>query len=262
MNEMKAIMQIDVLDDATKAANSDVLKGKLIDVKGRISTAFQRDVERGLASKFKNSQIYADLVTDLKGIKTWTKAAKWADVFAGPVFDAATVVVSAWQLAEAVKKGDPFAISSSSLSLASGIAGITGFAVGALAAAGSTIAAVAGPIGAVIGAVLGLASILVEIFAAFNPYTKINQDIDLIKKLTDNSKKILDQNMKNLQKMVPSRGNFSFSWVFEANEGLMLEFVRGRADTDNVPLRDQLHVSALERCPFRGNNAHKPPKRD
>lgn len=82
--EYRSILKTDVLDDATKAANSDVLKGKLLEGKGRISQAFQKDVKIGLSGKFKNTQIYADMVTELKGIKTWAKAAKWADVFAGP----------------------------------------------------------------------------------------------------------------------------------------------------------------------------------
>ena len=94
--DFRSIMQTDVLDDATKVADADVLKGRLLDAKGRISAAFQTDVNVGLAGKFKNTQIYSDLVTDLKGVKTWAKAAKWTDVLAGPVFDAATVAVSAW----------------------------------------------------------------------------------------------------------------------------------------------------------------------
>ena len=238
--DYRTIMQTDVLDDATKAVSSNVLKGKIIDAKGRISAAFQLDVETGLASSFKNTQIYADLVTDLQGVKTWVKAAKWADVLAGPVFDAATVAVSAWQLAEAIKSNDPYAIASSSLSLASGLAGLTAFAVAALATAGSTIAAVAGPIGAVIGAVLGIASIIVEIIAAHNPYNQIDQDIERIKQLTDNSKIMLDANIANLQKLVPSRGNFSFSWVYEVNEGLMLAYVRGRVSQSDVPVKFRL----------------------
>ena len=76
VREYRSILKTDVLDDATKAANSDVLKGKLFEGKGRISQAFQNDVKIGLAGKFKNTQIYADMVTDLKGIKTWAKAAK------------------------------------------------------------------------------------------------------------------------------------------------------------------------------------------
>ena len=244
--EYRSILKTDVLDDATKAANSNVLKGKLLEGKGRISQAFQKDVKIGLSGKFKNTQIYADMVTDLKGIKTWAKAAKWADVFAGPLFDAATVAVSAWQLAEAIKSKDEMAISSSALGLASGLAGITGFAVAALATAGSTIAAVAGPIGAVVGAVLGIASIIVEIIASINPYNEINQHIDMIKTLTENSKKLLDADKENLNNLVPSRTDFIFSWVFEVNQGLLLEYVRGRWDEYYEPVKFRLKVPPKE----------------
>jgi len=71
------------------------------------------------------------MVTDLKGVKTWAKVAKWVDVLAGPLFDAATIAFGAWQLSEAIKNEDPYAIASSSLSIASGVAGITGFVAGA-----------------------------------------------------------------------------------------------------------------------------------
>eukprot|EP00794_Sanderia_malayensis_P010816 gene10816-biopygen8644 len=216
------VIKTNVLDDATKATDAAVLKSKLVNSKGDIAKAFQLDVESGL-SRFKNTQIYGDLVTDLKGIKTWTKAAKWADVFAGPLFDAATVAVSAWQLSEAIKNNDPFAIASSSLGLASGLAGLTGFAVAALATAGSTLAAVAGPVGAIIGAVLGIASIIVEIISSLNPYTQIDKDLSMLNELRKSSKKYLDADFDNLQKLVPSHANFSFSWVYELNQGHLLE---------------------------------------
>ena len=167
-------------------------------------------------------------------------------MLAGPLFDAATVAVSAWQLAEAIKSMDEMAISSSALGLASGLAGITGFAVAALANAGSTIAAVAGPIGAVVGAVLGIASIIVEIIASINPYKEINQHIDMIKKLTENSKKLLDADKENLNNLVPSRTDFIFSWVFEVNQGLLLEYVRGRWDEYYEPVKFRLEVPPKE----------------
>ncbi len=240
--DYRNVMKTSVLDDATKVADADVLKGRLTDAKGGISRAFQTDVETGL-SRFKNTQIYGDLVTDLRGVKAWAKVAKWADVFAGPLFDAATVAVSAWQLAEAIKKNDPFAIASSSLGLASGLAGLTGFAVAALATAGSTLAAVAGPIGAVIGAVLGIASIIVEIIAAHNPYTQIDADVKMLKQLADKSKELLDTDMQNLGKLLPTQANFEFSWVYGINQGHLIEYVRGRADEYYVPVKFRLDES-------------------
>lgn len=222
------IMKTDVLNTAA-AATPDVLKLKLLDAKSQISTAFQADVTTGM-SRFKNTQIYGDLVKDLKGVKTWAKALKYADVLAGPLFDAAAVAVSGWQLAEAIKAKDPLGIASNALSLASGIVGITSFAVAALATAGTTLAAVAGPIGAIIGAVLCVASVIVDIISSLNPYRQIDRDISWIKELTENSKKLLDFDQEKLNQFVPKHVNFQFSWVYEMNQGLALEYVRGRVD--------------------------------
>ena len=234
------VMRTDVLDAAT-AATPDALKAKLLDAKSQISTAFQTDVTTGM-SRFKNTQIYADLVTDLKGIKSWAKALKYADVFAGPLFDAATVAVSAWQLTEAIKSKDAFGIATNALGLASGIVGITSFAVAALATAGTTLAAVAGPVGAIIGAVLCVASVIIDVIASLNPYKQINRDIELIKELTTNSKKLLDFDQEKLNQFVPSHAKFKFSWVYEMNQGLALEYVRGRASEYYVPVKFRLEL--------------------
>ena len=138
------------------------------------------------------------------------------------------------------------AISSSVLGLASGLAGITGFAVAALTAAASTIAAVAGPIGAVVEEVLGIASVIVEIIASINPYNEIDEHVDMIKALTENSKKLLDADKENLHKLVPSRKDFTFSWVYEVNQGLLLEYVRGRWDEYYEPVKFRLEVPPKE----------------
>ena len=231
------------------------LKMRLLDMKGKITAAFQMEVDiifkTGKTGNFlKNTAIFKQLRNDLTGVKIWAKAATWADVFAGPLFDAATVAVGAWQLSEAIESGDGFAIASCSLSIASGVAGIVGFTVGALATAGSTLAAVAGPVGAVVGAILGIASILVEVAATayVNPYTAINKDIDLIKTLTTNSQKQLDINIENLNLLFSkqTRIDFEFSWVFQSNEGLMLEYVRGRGDEMDVPLKFRLKTPPKE----------------
>lgn len=238
-NNYKNVMKTDVLEAATAAATPDALKTRLLDAKSQISTAFQSDVTTGM-SKFKNTQIYADLVTDLKGVKSWAKALKYADVFAGPLFDAATVAVSAWQLAEAIKGKDPFGIASNALGLASGIVGITSFAVAALATAGTTLAAVAGPVGAIIGAVLCVASVIIDVISSLNPYKQIDRDISLLEELTENSKKLLDFDKEKLNQFVPSHAKFKFSWVYEMNQGLALEYVRGRASEYYVPVKFRL----------------------
>ena len=232
-DNLRDIMKTNVLETTTEG--SDALKGKLFDAKGKIGAAFQTDVTNGMW-KFQSTQIYADLVTDLKGVKLWAKAAKWADVFAGPLFDAANVAVSAWQLVEAIKENDAVEIASNALGIASGIVGLASFAVAALATAGTTIAAVAGPVGAIVGAILGIASVLVEVIASLNPYKQIEQDIQLIRDLTTNSKKLLDVDKEKLKEMVPSQSNFTFSWIYEMNQGLALEYVRGRSDDNYRPV--------------------------
>ena len=139
------------------------------------------------------------------------------------------------------------AIASSSLSLASGLAGLTAFAVWVLATAGSTLAVVVGPIGAVIAAVLGVSAIIVEIIVSLNPYTKIDQDINTIKKLSEESKKLLDANMENLQNLVTGRQkNFQFSWVYEVKESLMLEYIQGRAAENKIPVTFRLEIPPVE----------------
>ena len=246
LKEYRLIFNSDLIDKAPTVGQAEALKTRLLHAKTDVVVAFQTDVEKGWSKWVKNTQIYDDMVKDLKGVKTWAKAAKWADVLAGPLFDAATIAFGAWQLSEAIDNEDPYAIASSSLSIASGVAGITGFVAGALATVGSTLAAVAGPVGAIVGALLGIASIIVEIVAAMNPYTRINKEIKMIKTLRDNSKKLLDADMKNLASLVTSRSNFTFSWVFEANQGLMVEYIHGRVRDWEDPLKFRLETPPKE----------------
>ena len=246
LREYRLIFNSDLIDKQPTVGAAEALKKRLLEAKSDVAVAFQTDVEKGWSKFIKNTAIYDDMVKDLKTVRTWAKAAKWADVLAGPLFDAATIAVGAWQISEAVKNDDPWAIASSSLSMASGVAGITGFVAGALATVGSTLAAVAGPVGAIIGALLGIASIIVEIVAAFNPYGRINKEIKMIKTLRDNSKKLLDADMKNLANLVSSRSNFTFSWVFEANQGLMVEAIHGRVKDWQDPLKFRLETPPKE----------------
>ena len=216
------VMKTGVLDDATKAATPDALKAKLLQKKRTIGNGFQIDVTKII----QKSQLFTDLVTDLRGIRNVLKVVKWTDVILGPLFDATTVGVSAWQLAEAIQNKDGPAIAASSLSLASGLAGTTGFVVSAFATTGFTLAAVAGPVGALVGGILGLAAIMVEISTALKPYRQIESHS--IRDLTDRSKKLLDRNINDLPKLVPQRDHFEFSWVYEVNQGLMIENIQGR----------------------------------
>ena len=67
---------------------------------------------------------------------------------------------------------------------------MTAFVVGALATAGSTLAAVAGP-GAIIGCVLSLASIIIDLINSENPYGTIKNHLETIQKLKEGSLKYL-----------------------------------------------------------------------
>ena len=222
--DFQGVLKTDVLDETVKS--SDVLKGNLIEAKGKIGAAFDSDVNK-VMTKFKTRNIYKTLVTDLKGVKLWAKAAKYGDVILGPLFDAAAVGFNIWSLTEAIKTGNKVGIATSSLGIAAGVAGLAGFAVGALATAGSTLAAVAGPIGAIVGAVLSITSIIIEIIYS-NPYPKIEQDINMLQELTTKSKEQLDADISNLHQLIPRHVDFKFSWVFEMNQGLAIEGVPGR----------------------------------
>lgn len=232
----QGVLKTDVLDETVR--NSDVLKGNLIKAKGKIGVAFDSDVNK-VMTKFKTRNIYKSLVTDLKGVKLWAKAAKYGDVILGPLFDAAAVGFNIWSLTEAIKSGNKVGIATSSLGIAAGVAGLAGFAVGALAAAGSTLAAVAGPIGAIVGAVLSITSIIIEIIYS-NPYPKIEQDINMLQQLTTKSKEQLDADIGNLHQLIPRNVDFKFSWVFEMNQGLVIEGVQGRAVERGIEAKFEL----------------------
>ena len=81
--------------------------------------------------------------------------------------------------------------------------------------------------GAIIGAVLGIASIFVEWIAGSNPYGKIEADLNYLSQLATKSKDQLELNVKNVESLVPSRENAEFSWVFELNQGLALPQIKG-----------------------------------
>lgn len=93
-------MQTDVLDPATRVGTSSKLKTNILNIRKKISNSFAGEVTKGLVRKFKNTQIYGDLVQQLDGIKISVKAAKWTSVLTGPVLDSATVAINIWQLVE------------------------------------------------------------------------------------------------------------------------------------------------------------------
>lgn len=165
------------------------------------------------------------MVIDLKGIKIWVKVVKWVDVFVGFLFDVVIVVVSVWQFVEVIKSKDEMVIFLSVFGFVLGLVGIIGFVVVVFVIVGLMIVVVVGFIGVVVGVVLGIVLIIVEIIVFINFYNEINQYIEMIKILIENFKKLLDVDKENFNNFVFSWIDFIFFWVFEVNQGFLLEYV-------------------------------------
>lgn len=74
-------------------------------------------------------------------------------------------------------------LTGTSLGVASGAVRVTAFVLGALATSGTTVALVAGSVGAIIGYLLWLASITIDSINSVNPYGTIKQHLETIQKL-------------------------------------------------------------------------------
>ncbi len=96
--------------------------------------------------------------------KAFTKVSKWfkgASVFdvLGPITDTITIGLNVWGLDIAIRDGNDAGIAAASLSILAGVVGI-----GTFFAAVATGSAVLGPVGAIAGAILGIAATLIELF--------------------------------------------------------------------------------------------------
>lgn len=103
--------------------------------------------------------------------KAFTKVTKWfgkASVFdvLGPLTDTITIGLNIWGLDIAIRDGNDAGIAAASLSILAGVVGI-----GTFFAAVATGSAVLGPVGAIAGAILGIAATLIELFVG-PPYDK------------------------------------------------------------------------------------------
>lgn len=103
--------------------------------------------------------------------KAFTKVTKWfgkASVFdvLGPLTDTLTIGLNIWGLDIAIRDGNDAGIAAASLSILAGVVGL-----GTFFAAVATGSAVLGPIGAIAGAILGIAATLIELFVG-PPYDK------------------------------------------------------------------------------------------
>ena len=137
-------------DEATKAASESVDKNAVRTAKRALKNALKIDAE-----KFPRLS---------KVGKAFTKASKWlkgASVFdvLGPITDVLTIGLNIWGLEMAIKDNNPAGIAAASLSIAAGVVGLTTFFAAII-----TGSAVLGPVGAVIGAFLGIAATLIELF--------------------------------------------------------------------------------------------------
>nr|BAJ78235.1 toxin [Actineria villosa] len=223
-NALKTQVLTESIDDA-----GDII-GRLTAAKKRIAQYFDNEVK----TFFQGTELYDSLVKSLQGAKKWAKALTWADTISGPLFDAANVAFSSWQLHEAIhdtvssKEERALNIANSSLGVASGTVGLVSFVVSALAIAGSTLAAVAGPIGAIIGCILGVAAIIIDLVNSVNPHTKIKHHLETIQALKEGSLQYLENHVNLTQAMTSSiNRDVGFDTVYQVNQGNLITGVFG-----------------------------------
>lgn len=139
-----------VSDEAAKAGSEVFDKQAIRGAKQALKKALKADV-----SKFSRTS---------KVGKAFAKASKWlkgASVFdvLGPITDTLSIGLNIWGLEMAIRDNNPAGIAAASLSIAAGVVGLTTFFAAIIT--GSTIL---GPIGAIAGALIGIAATLIELF--------------------------------------------------------------------------------------------------
>lgn len=136
--------------EVTKSASQGMNKQAIRSAKETLKNTLNDDVARfSPVSKVK---------------KAFTKITKWfgkASVFdvLGPLTDTITIGLNIWGLDIAIRDGNDAGIAAASLSILAGVIGI-----GTFFAAVATGSAVLGPVGAIAGAILGIAATLIELF--------------------------------------------------------------------------------------------------
>ena len=138
-------------DEAAKVASESVDSSAIQRAKQALKNALKVDAE-----KFPRLS---------KVGKAFTKASKWlkgASIFdvLGPLTDTLSIGLNIWGLEMAIRDNNPAGIAAASLSIAAGVVGLTTFFAAII-----TGSAVLGPIGAIAGALLGIAATLIELFA-------------------------------------------------------------------------------------------------
>ncbi|KAJ7333665.1 hypothetical protein OS493_017209 [Desmophyllum pertusum] len=158
-NTRRAVENYDLireLEFSKPASGGKLDKGAIQRAKEALKNTFKADIE-----KFPRLS---------KVGKVFTKASKWlkgASIFEvlGPITDVLTIGLNIWGLEIAIRDNNPAGIAAASLSIAAGVVGLTTFI-----AAIVTGTAVLGPIGAIVGAILGIAASLVELFLSSSGY--------------------------------------------------------------------------------------------
>ena len=147
------ILKSEVGRSATQGMNKQAIRN----AKETLKTTLNDDVAKfSSASKVK---------------KAFSKVTKWfgkASVFdaLGLLTDTITIGLNIWGLDIAIRDGNDAGIAAASLSILAGVVGI-----GTFFAAVATGSAVLGPVGAIAGAILGIAATLIELFIG-PPYDK------------------------------------------------------------------------------------------
>ncbi len=178
-----------LLDEVSKSADAIIDEGAVKTAKEGVKSALNTDLK-----KFPRFS---------KVSKAFTRASKWlkgASVFdvLGPLTDSLSIGINIWGLKIAIEDGNAPGIAAASLSIAAGVVGLTTFV-----AAIVTGSAVLGPVGAIIGAVLGLAATLIELIGGSSGYDKAAVEayrnrLRELRNLRDACAERIDQKMKFL----------------------------------------------------------------
>lgn len=93
-------------------------------------------------------------------VTKWFKATSVLEIL-GPLTDTVSIGFNIWELVTAIRENDPIGIATNTLGITGGLVGLSTFV-----AAVVTGSAILGPIGALVGAFLGLVATFVELFFA------------------------------------------------------------------------------------------------
>ncbi|XP_048587495.1 uncharacterized protein LOC116608458 [Nematostella vectensis] len=187
---------------APTVPNKELLLNKIAELRAKAIAEFKKAV-KGLPGT-------SDIVKNLNKAAKWSKVGTALDAF-GALFDVFAIGINAWGLDIAIRDGNVPGMVSASLGIAAGVAGVGTFLAGII-----TGSAIIGPIGALIGAVLGLAATLIDIFSS-NPSSNMEQTIKSLKALTGACK----EEVKFTAGYAGPLGKFGE--IYESNQAILLD---------------------------------------